>query len=168
MREWCEANGHTFVELCAEDEAVCGAEGLEGRLAFMRALDLVKTGEADAILVRDLDRLSRDVIVQESLSLHLDAPLELAENGTAGGLVSALVGPGEVCVQQRCCLFLVAGHQVAVAVERDADVGVAEVRAERLGVDTRGDHQRRERVPALVEDDRIELLPATTPPAPAW
>ena len=60
LRAWCEEHGHTFVELCAQDDAVSGTEGLEGRLAFIQALDLVKTGEVDGILVRDLDRFGHE------------------------------------------------------------------------------------------------------------
>jgi DNA invertase Pin-like site-specific DNA recombinase len=68
MRAWCEAQGHVLVAVCAEEGGVCGgAEGLGDRYAFLTALDLIKGGEVEGLLVRDLDRLSRDVIVQESL-----------------------------------------------------------------------------------------------------
>ena len=65
---------------------------------------------------------------------------------------------------------LVAGHQVAVAVERDRDRGVAHVGGERLGVDAGGDHQRGEGVAALVEGDRRERprLALPTRREPAW
>ena len=56
----------------------------------------------------------------------------------------------EVSVEQGGGLLLVARHQVAVAVERDRDVGVPHVRRERLRVDARGDHQRGEGMPCLV------------------
>jgi DNA invertase Pin-like site-specific DNA recombinase len=68
MRAWCEAQGHSLVAVCAEEGGVCGgAEGLADRFAFIDALDMVKTGEADGVIVRDLDRLSRDVVIQEQL-----------------------------------------------------------------------------------------------------
>ena len=59
-------------------------------------------------------------------------------------------------VEQPGRLALVARHQVAVAVERDHHARVTHVGAQRLRVDARRDHQRRERVPALVERDRLE------------
>jgi DNA invertase Pin-like site-specific DNA recombinase len=66
-RAWCVEHGHELVGVHAESGGVSGAEGLEGRFAFIEALDAVKRGDADGIVVRDLDRLSRDVVVQESL-----------------------------------------------------------------------------------------------------
>src|SRR5947209_20096582 len=65
-------------------------------------------------------------------------------------------GGREVVVEQGGCFGFVAGEQVAVAVEGDRNAGVAEVAAERLGVDSGGDHQRREGVAALVQVDRLE------------
>jgi hypothetical protein len=57
---------------------------------------------------------------------------------------------GEVGVQQVTCLALVTGHQVAVPVEG------CDLHAQRLRVHAGGDHERRERVPTLVEADRLE------------
>jgi DNA invertase Pin-like site-specific DNA recombinase len=65
MRAWCEAHGHVLVAVCAEEGGVSGAEGLDGRFAFVEALDMVKAGEVDGILVRELDRLARDMLIQE-------------------------------------------------------------------------------------------------------
>lgn len=68
MRVWCETHGHELVQVCPEEGGVCGgAEGLADRFAFIEALNLIKAGEAEGFLVRDLDRLSRDVVVQEQL-----------------------------------------------------------------------------------------------------
>jgi DNA invertase Pin-like site-specific DNA recombinase len=65
MRSWCEANGHTLVAVRGEDGGVSGTEGLEGRFAFVEALEMIKTGAVDGVLVRELDRLARDVLIQE-------------------------------------------------------------------------------------------------------
>jgi hypothetical protein len=47
--------------------------------------------------------------------------------------------------------------QVPVAVQRDRDAGVPHEARQRLGVHARRDHQRRERVAALVEAQRAQL-----------
>jgi DNA invertase Pin-like site-specific DNA recombinase len=65
MRSWAEARGHALVAVCAEENGVSGTEGLDGRFAFVEALDLIRRGEADGLLVRELDRLARDVLIQE-------------------------------------------------------------------------------------------------------
>ena len=59
--------------------------------------------------------------------------------------------PREVRVEEVRGLRLRAGHEVPVQVERDADVGVAHERAERLGVDARGDHERGVRMSGVVQ-----------------
>src|SRR5437660_1326698 len=68
---------------------------------------------------------------------------------------------GQISIDERDRLVLVARHDVPVAVERDLDRAVAEVGGERLGVDAGRDQDRRERVPTFVQTDRIQarLLP---------
>lgn len=53
-------------------------------------------------------------------------------------------------VEPSCSLRLASGQEVAVAVECDCDRGVAEIAAERFGVDACGDHQRRVGVSTFV------------------
>jgi DNA invertase Pin-like site-specific DNA recombinase len=65
MRAWADAQGHVLVQVCAEETGVSGAEGLDGRFAFVEALDVIRRGDADGLLVRELDRLARDVLIQE-------------------------------------------------------------------------------------------------------
>lgn len=61
---WAKANGHRLVEVFV-DEGVTGK--LEDRPALAGALHALKDRRADGIVVPKLDRLARDLIVQESL-----------------------------------------------------------------------------------------------------
>lgn len=49
------------------DEGVSGAEGLDSRQGLVNVINLLKSGAADAVIVYRLDRLARDVILQETL-----------------------------------------------------------------------------------------------------
>ena len=60
----------------------------------------------------------------------------------------------DVCVEQVGSLGLVAGQQVAVAVERDRDRRMTHVGADGLRADAGGDEKARVRVPGFVERDR--------------
>ena len=73
--------------------------------------------------------------------------------GTGMGRVSLPPAPSRRRAVPR--LVLVAGDQVAVAVERDLDIGVAHVGRERLGVHPRGDHQGGEGVASFVKPERV-------------
>ena len=62
---WAESNGHEIVTVC-EDEAVSGKLPAAERPGLACILDVVEEGEADAVLVRSLDRLARELTVQEA------------------------------------------------------------------------------------------------------
>jgi hypothetical protein len=62
----------------------------------------------------------------------------------------------QVGVQKASRFLLVTGHQVPIQIEGDRHARVTHVRAQRLRVDARGDHERREGVPALVQRDRTQ------------
>src|SRR5918992_5443676 len=62
----------------------------------------------------------------------------------------------QVRVEEARSLVFRTREQVPVAVERHRDRRVAHEGRERLGVHSRGDHQRGERVPAVVQTDRLE------------
>lgn len=49
------------------DEGLSGALPAEERPELAAALDMIDNGEADGLIVRDLDRLARSVTVQEAL-----------------------------------------------------------------------------------------------------
>lgn len=66
VRAWCERQGHTLVAMHT-DEGVSGSNGLEARAGLADALGDVQEGRAQAVVVYRLDRLARDLIVQETL-----------------------------------------------------------------------------------------------------
>ena len=63
-----------------------------------------------------------------------DASIELSEPCVG-------IGAREVGVQKISCLLLVPRHQMPVAVVGDRDRRVSKVGGERLGIDSRGDHE---------------------------
>lgn len=60
------AIGAKVVAWCA-DEGLSGAKKAEDRPGLGEALTMVRLGEADGLIVRDLDRLARAVTVQEAV-----------------------------------------------------------------------------------------------------
>ena len=70
IRSWCQANSHRLIGI-QEDEGVSGANGLRDRTGLPDALNAIKAGKADGLVVRELDRLSRDLIVQETILAEL-------------------------------------------------------------------------------------------------
>src|SRR5262245_51778814 len=66
IRRWARAGGHRVVAWCA-DEGVSGANGIETRVGLYDALTQLRTGRAAALVVFRLDRLARDLILQEQL-----------------------------------------------------------------------------------------------------
>ena len=65
LTAWAEAQGHEIVTVC-EDEAVSGKLPAAERPGLSCIIDAVETGEADAVLIRALDRLARELTVQEA------------------------------------------------------------------------------------------------------
>jgi hypothetical protein len=72
---------------------------------------------------------------------------------------------GEIVIEERGRLALVAGHEMPVAVVRDRHARVAHLRREGLRVHISGDHQRGERVATLVERNRLQRFPPSLPPS---
>ena len=66
VRSWSKDQGHRLVEVLA-DEGISGAKELDDRPALAEALSLVADKEAAGIVVPRLDRLARDLIVQETV-----------------------------------------------------------------------------------------------------
>ena len=66
VRRWAKDNGHKIVALLA-DEGVSGSNGLDTREALPEALMALNAGTADGLLIPKLDRLSRDMLLQEQL-----------------------------------------------------------------------------------------------------
>ena len=66
IRKWAQDNGHKIV-WWRIDEGVSGSNGLDTREAFPLALADLQDGSAAGLVVKQLDRLARDLIVQETL-----------------------------------------------------------------------------------------------------
>ena len=66
IRDYCKVNGFQLVEVL-RDEGQSGSNGLESRVGLAEALARLKAGEASALVVYRLDRLARDLILQETL-----------------------------------------------------------------------------------------------------
>jgi DNA invertase Pin-like site-specific DNA recombinase len=66
ITKWAKANRHQVVSWHT-DEGISGSNGLDTRDALGGALDDLEAHRADGLVVPRLDRLSRDVILQETL-----------------------------------------------------------------------------------------------------
>jgi DNA invertase Pin-like site-specific DNA recombinase len=66
IRAWAKRCDHTVVQWCA-DEGVSGSNGVETRVALYDALDALRSRRAAAMVVYRLDRLARDLVLQEQL-----------------------------------------------------------------------------------------------------
>lgn len=64
LREWAAANEVTLTEVF-KDEGISGSEGLDRRIGLATALDMLEAG--DTLVVYRLDRLARDLLLQETL-----------------------------------------------------------------------------------------------------
>lgn len=67
---WAKASRHRIVARYS-DEGISGSNGLEGRRALADALSALREGKAGGFVVYRLDRLARDLIVQETLLAEL-------------------------------------------------------------------------------------------------
>lgn len=66
IRTWARQHGHKIAAVLA-DEGVSGENGLAERTGLPEALHVLKDGEAGGLAVSRLDRLSRDMVLQEQL-----------------------------------------------------------------------------------------------------
>jgi DNA invertase Pin-like site-specific DNA recombinase len=66
IRAWARANSHRIVGWY-RDEGVSGSNGIETRLGLADALEALRAGEGKGLVVYRLDRLARDLIIQEQL-----------------------------------------------------------------------------------------------------
>ncbi len=67
---WAARNGHEIVAVCP-DEGVSGTLDADDRPKLVEALDLVKTGDVEGIIVARLDRLARSLTVQEATLIQV-------------------------------------------------------------------------------------------------
>ena len=66
IRKWAKARGHRVVGFHV-DEGVSGSNGIETRRALSDALAELRNGGAHGMVVYRLDRLARDLVLQEQL-----------------------------------------------------------------------------------------------------
>lgn len=84
--KWAKANGHKIVDW--QTDVISGASELRNRVGWCEAAALVKSGKAAGIVVARLDRLARDVMVQELLLRKL--------SDLGGVVISAREGENEM------------------------------------------------------------------------
>lgn len=66
IRDWAEASGHELVSIY-KDEGISGSNGIDTRIGLADALETLRSGDAAGLVVYRLDRLARDLVLQESL-----------------------------------------------------------------------------------------------------
>lgn len=65
IRSWAKATGHRIV-VWARDEGISGSNGVDTRVGLHDALAAIKDGVAQGLVVYRLDRLARNLTVQET------------------------------------------------------------------------------------------------------
>src|SRR5450631_347777 len=70
IRKYCKADGLHLVAMLT-DQGQSGSNGLDDRLGLAEGLARIERGEASALVVYRLDRLARDLILQETLHERL-------------------------------------------------------------------------------------------------
>lgn len=66
LRRWARESGDS-IRTWISDDGVSGAEGLDVRRGLLEAFTLLQDREVDGIVVYRLDRLARDLVLQEQL-----------------------------------------------------------------------------------------------------
>lgn len=66
IRKWAKQHGHR-IAIWARDEGVSGSNGVSTRDGLLSALGAVQDGTVRGVVVYRLDRLARDLIIQEQL-----------------------------------------------------------------------------------------------------
>jgi DNA invertase Pin-like site-specific DNA recombinase len=66
IHSWAKAQSHRVTTIHSDD-GVSGSEGLDGRLGLAQALADLKENRASGLIVHRLDRLARDLVLQEQL-----------------------------------------------------------------------------------------------------
>jgi DNA invertase Pin-like site-specific DNA recombinase len=85
IRSWSRQQRHRLLAIL-RDEGISGSNGIEHRVGLPDALHMIETGQAQGLVVHKLDRLARNLMVQETT---------LAQIWSMGGKVFS-VDTGEV------------------------------------------------------------------------
>jgi len=70
ITDYCEENGLRLVAVLS-DEGVSGSNGLDARKSLSEVLAVVESGSVSGLVVYRLDRLARDLVLQETLMARL-------------------------------------------------------------------------------------------------
>lgn len=70
IRDYCKANGLRVVRMLS-DEGQSGSNGLDTRVGLAEALAIVERGEVAGLVVARMDRLARDLLLQETLMTRM-------------------------------------------------------------------------------------------------
>jgi DNA invertase Pin-like site-specific DNA recombinase len=102
IRTWAKENGHRIV-LWVSDEGVSGSNGLETRIALPDALAAIQSRTAAGLVVYRLDRLARDLVLQEQLLAEirrLGAKVYTTSSAEAGYLADDPDDPSRKLIRQ--------------------------------------------------------------------
>ena len=70
IRRWARKHGHRVAAVLT-DAGVSGSNGLDARRELLAALDALREGAASGLVVYRLDRLARDLVLQEQLLMEI-------------------------------------------------------------------------------------------------
>lgn len=99
---WAKATGCRVVAIFA-DEGVSGSNGLDTRVALADALELLRDQAAQGLVVHRLDRLARDLVVQETLLAEvrrMGATVMSTSAGEAAYLTDDADDPSRTLIRQ--------------------------------------------------------------------
>jgi DNA invertase Pin-like site-specific DNA recombinase len=102
IRGWCRQHRHRLIGVL-EEKGVSGAREVIDRPVLAEALALIKQGRVDGIVVARLDRLARDLILQEQLLREirrLGGQLATTMSGEAGFLADDPSDPSRRLIRQ--------------------------------------------------------------------
>jgi DNA invertase Pin-like site-specific DNA recombinase len=102
IRRWAREAGHRIVSVKA-DKGISGGNGLDTRLALAEALELVRSRRAGGVVVYRLDRLARDLVLQEQLLAEIwrmGAQVFTTSAGEAGYLSDDPEDPSRKLIRQ--------------------------------------------------------------------
>jgi len=94
IRDYCKAQNLRLVAMFS-DEGISGSNGLDSRRGLARAIAGVEAGESSAIVVHKLDRLARDLQLQETTISMLQAAgaavVSVSEPSTNSGTAESVL-----------------------------------------------------------------------------
>ena len=102
IRSWAKSEGHRLVA-SYDDAGVSGAKELDDRPGLAEALGAIKSGTAKGIVVYRLDRLARDLVLQEQLLAEvrrLGGQVFTTSAGEAGYLDDDPTDPSRKLIRQ--------------------------------------------------------------------